>query len=320
MDYQPNLSLIGKPRKDRLGDIRAEVFGLRTADKAELAITRIPPRVPDAGQAAAPPSVVLVHGTYSTRNFWVSPKGIGMGSYLADQGYDVWIPELRGHGLSPKPAGYAAISAEDHIRADLPAIQNFVKLRSSGPVFWIGHSFGGLYVIAALSMKWLDQSNMAGLVAFGSQISHGDRYLKVPPLAWTAALILKTIGYFPAPRLGLGPEIEPAGVILETIRWKRLFGKWTTSTGASYWEGLRDIRLPVLTMAAENDRNDPPVGCKRIHDYVSSPDKTFLRLGKNFGFSMDYDHVGMVVSRAAQGEVWPMVARWIADRGCGQED
>jgi predicted alpha/beta hydrolase len=186
-------------------------------------------------------------------------------------------------------------------------------------VFWIGHSFGGLYILAALSMKWLDSSCMAGLVTMGSQISHGDRYLKIPPVAWAAAIALKTLGYFPAPRFGLGPEIEPAGVILETIRWKRLFGKWTTSAGVSYWDGLRDIRLPVLTLAAENDRNDPPAGCRRIHEHFSSPDKTFLRLGKASGFSKDYDHVGMVVSRAAQNEIWPMVAQWMAERGPGQE-
>ena len=312
-------SLTGGPRQDRLGDLLVEVYGIQTGDGAHLAITRIPPMLPDSAPAREPVSVVLVHGTYSTRNFWISPKGIGMGPYLAEQGCEVWIPELRGHGLSSKASGYAAISAETHIRRDLPATQNFVKSRHKGPVFWIGHSFGGLFVIAALSMKWLDQSHMAGLVAFGSQISQGDRYLKIPPVAWMAALILKLIGYLPAPRLGLGPENEPAGVILETIRWKRLFGKWTTADGVSYWDGLSDIRLPVLTLAAEKDRSDPPAGCRKIHDELSSMDKTFLCLGKAQGFSKDYDHVGMVVSRAAQKEVWPVVAQWIAGRSQKRE-
>ena len=70
--------------------------------------------------------VILLHGTYSKRNFWISPKGVGLGAFLADRGFDVWIPELRGHGHSPKESNFSAITAEQQIRYDLPAIQHFV--------------------------------------------------------------------------------------------------------------------------------------------------------------------------------------------------
>ncbi len=152
------------------------------------------------------------------------------------------------------------------------------------------------------------------MVTFGSQISLGEEYLKIPPLVWTLSIVLRLIGHFPAPRFGLGPEAEPAGTILETIRWKKLGGKWTSTAGFSYWDGLSKISVPVLSYAAAADRNDPPEGCKLIFDRLGSKDKIFIILGKNYRYSKDYDHVGMVVSTEAMAEVWPDVAGWLNDR------
>jgi pimeloyl-ACP methyl ester carboxylesterase len=299
-----------KPEHHLLGGVRVDVYRIRTADGAEIAVSRIRPR----GDGAFPYPVILVHGTYCTRSFWVSSKGIGMGVFLADQGFDVWIPELRGHGLSPKGDSFSRMTAEDQIRYDLPAIQEYVFDDTEASAFWIGHSFGGLYMIAAMSMKWLMHERVKGMATFGSQISLGDRYLKIPPVAWSIRLLMKAMGHLPAPKLGLGPEIEPAGVILETVRWKKLFGKWTDSEGKPYWDGIKEIEVPVMTFAAAKDKNDPAEGCKIIHDLYGSRDKIFIILGRNYRFSKDYDHVGMIVSKEAQAEVWPDVAGWMRDR------
>jgi len=293
-----------------LGDVSVAVIWIETKDGCELAITRIQKKNPD--KLSIP--IILIHGSYSKRNFWISDKGVGMGKYLADQGFDVWIPELRGHGLSPKDDMFPKITAEDQIKYDLPAIQDFIYQKTQKSAFWIGHSFGGIFIICALSMKWMKQENVKGLVTFGSQISLGDRYLKIPPLVWTVSALLKMMGHFPAPKFGLGPEIESAGTILEIIRWKKLFGKWTDSEGVSYWDGLGDIQIPVLNYAAAIDKNDPPEGCKLMHDHFGSRDKIFIELSKDNRFSKNYDHVGMVVSREAKEEVWPDVLGWLSDR------
>lgn len=301
---------ITEPEHQLIGGIKLEVRYLTTDDGERLAISRIKPR---RGESLPFP-VILVHGSYATRSFWVSEKGVGLGVFLAEHGFDVWIPELRGHGLSPKGPAFSAITAEDQIRRDLPAIQTAVWRMTQAPAFWIGHSFGGLFILSALSAGWLNQERMRSLVTFGSQISYGDRYLKIPPVAWALSVLLRLTGNLPAPRLGLGPEIESAGTILETIRWKKFRGRWETSEGRSYWDGLEHITLPVMTYAAADDKNDPPQGCRKIHKRLGSLDKMFLVLGKDTGFSKDYDHVGMVVSKEAQAEVWPDLAGWLKDR------
>jgi len=309
MDTQQNRK-ISEPTHHLLGGAAVEVRHIDTDDHTRLAVSRIKPR---GGQSSSIP-VILVHGSYAMRSFWVSDKGVGLGVYLADQGFDVWIPELRGHGLSPKGASFAQITAEDQIRYDLPAISDAVFAMTQTPAFWIGHSFGGLFILAALSSEWLNQDMIRGIITFGSQISYGDGYLKIPPVAWTLSFLLRIMGNFPAPKFGLGPEKEAAGTMLETIRWKKLFGEWTDSEGASYWDGLDRIKIPVLTYAAAKDKNDPPMGCRKIHKCFGSIDKMFMVLGKDTGFSKDYDHVGMVVSKEAQEEVWPDLVGWLKDR------
>jgi pimeloyl-ACP methyl ester carboxylesterase len=309
MDLQQHMN-VGAPEHHLMGGVAVEVRNIYTQDNVRLAISRIKPR---SGHKLTIP-VVLIHGSYSTRSFWVSDKGMGLGVYLAEQGFDVWIPELRGHGLSPKGVSFSEITAEDQIRYDLPAIQDAVFTMTGTSAFWIGHSFGGLFALAALSMSWMNQEKVAGMVTFGSQITMGDGYLKIPPVAWSLSAILKLLGNFPAPAFGLGPEVEAAGTMLETIRWKKFRGKWTNSEGVSYWKGLEEIKIPVLTYAAANDKNDPPAGCRKIHKRLGSLDKMFMVLGKDAGFSKDYDHVGMVVSKEAQQEVWPDLAGWLKDR------
>ncbi|SMF70752.1 hypothetical protein SAMN02745903_05228, partial [Pseudomonas sp. URMO17WK12:I5] len=40
--------------------------------------------------------------------------------------------------------------------------------------------------------------------------------------------------------------------------------------------------------------------------------KQFLRLGREEGFEA-FGHVDMLVSKAAQAQVWPLVERWLRD-------
>ncbi len=296
-----------KSEVQKLGEISVEVCWILTEDDTEIAVSHINPRV--TKNNCLP--VILLHGTYSKRSFWISPKGIGLGAYLAEHGFDVWIPELRGHGLSPKGDRFSSITAEEQIRFDIPAIQRFINGRTESSVSWICHSFAGVYILASLSCGWLDQNAISRLITFGSQISRGESYLKIPPIAWISILILKILGNFPAPKFGMGPEVESAGTMIEVIRWKKFRGKWTNSEGFCYWDGMSRIKLPILSFAAAADKNDPPQGCRILFDSIGGEHKTFTLLGKKTGFLKDYDHIGMVVSKESQTEIWPLVADWL---------
>ena len=77
---------------------------------------------------------ILVHGITSDSRSWVR-----VGPALADRGYRVLAPDLRGHGQSPR-GEYAAQSWADDLVETLPA----------DPEVAIGHSLGGLALVLAV--------------------------------------------------------------------------------------------------------------------------------------------------------------------------
>ncbi len=307
-----------------LGSVQVEVHPLKADPLWRIALTRIQPPGQDKHhtqtQTIISPSlhatpILLVHGSFSNRHFWISNKGIGLAPYLASRGYDVWIVDLRGHGLSREGPDFSAITAEDHIQRDLPAAVSYVWNTTGRPMFLAGHSAGGIIVASYLSWNWPNEpERFIGVALFGAQLAYGEEFLKVPVLAFLCEALLKVLGRVPARLLGLGPEGEPASEMLEFIRWKKRGGTWQDSRGFSYEDGLKKVHIPVLAVAAAADRNDPPAGCKELMEAFGSTDKQFVLLGRDQGFTLDYDHIGMIVSKEAAKEVWPLLAHWMDEK------
>ncbi|HSC82880.1 MAG TPA: alpha/beta fold hydrolase, partial [Pseudomonas sp.] len=266
------------------------------------------------GQQGRGVPVILLHGSFSNRRFWFSPKGIGLGAQLARAGFDVWIAEMRGHGLSPRNQAYAHNRVADYARYDLPAIAAFVREQSGQVPHWIGHSLGGITLAAALGGRYLDEQTAASVALFGSQVSRIYWPLKVPPVEWGGRLLLKAFDHVSGVRFKRGPEDEPIGLVRESLRWHRLFGRFGDEQG-DWWAGLADVQVPLLAVAASGDMQDPAWACRKLSaQFVAAP-RSFLCLGKEHGFSSDFGHVEMLVSKEAQREVWPLVEHWLR-AGC----
>jgi len=77
---------------------------------------------------------VLVHGITSDSRSWVR-----VGPELAERGYRVLAPDLRGHGQSPR-GEYTAQAWADDLVETLPV----------GPEVAVGHSLGGLALALAV--------------------------------------------------------------------------------------------------------------------------------------------------------------------------
>ena len=112
-------------------------------------------------------------------------------------------------------------------------------------------------------------------------------------------------------RLKRGPEDEPIGVARENLRWHGLFGRFGDNQG-DWWAGLAEVQVPVLAVAAEGDRQDPPKACRKLLEQFGSAQREFLCLGPRSGFSNPFGHVEMLLSKSAQREVWPLLARLAA--------
>ncbi|MDX9722913.1 MAG: alpha/beta fold hydrolase, partial [Myxococcota bacterium] len=117
----------------------------RTRDAYRLALWRYRP--PNAGLAQV---VVLCHGAFSnSRIFDLCPQA-SLAKYLRDQGFDVWLIDLREIGGSRRRGFLKRVPATvmDHLREDIPAALEYVCGETGNPaVHWVGHSMGGLLAL-----------------------------------------------------------------------------------------------------------------------------------------------------------------------------
>lgn len=247
--------------------------------------------------------VILVPGMFTGKRFWLSDKQVGLAAYLAGAGYPAFIAQRR--GLSDSPTCDARAGLIDHVKYDLPAVQQAVFDAQPQPAFWIGHSFGG--VMSALACaRYLEPERIASLVLFASQFEVGKRMLDWPANRLTRGLA-RLLGYFPARAAGLGPENEPVAAMMDATHWVETGRRQTYLR-----ETMERITAPTLAISGAADRVDPSTGCERFIGHFASSDKTFERAGTATGYSVDFDHPGIVISKPAQAEVWPRVVQWLA--------
>ncbi|WP_421555473.1 alpha/beta fold hydrolase [Pseudomonas kitaguniensis] len=313
MQSSSNLFPVALISAERRGDLSEDVYRLKPGNSpdgtVELAVTRL--GLADVPENRGTP-VILLHGSFSNRRFWYSPKGIGLGAYLARQGFDVWIPEMRGHGLSKRNQHYAKNRVADYARYDLPAIGAFVHEQNGQIAHWVGHSLGATTLAAALGGEHLGAAAAASVALFGCQVSRSHWPLKIPLVEWSGRFLLKRFAQLSGPTLKRGPEDEPAGVLIEAMRWNGLFGRFGDAE-RDWWKGLADVDVPLLAVSAAGDQQDPDWACRKLFEQVGAEHRQYLCLGRRQGFTGDFGHVEMLVSKAAQAEVWPLVAQWLKD-------
>lgn len=278
-------------------DVRKEE--VLAADGTRLALYRV-------GPADGPP-VVLMPGTFSNHTFWLGTKGHGMAWALADAGFEAVILDPRGHGGSERPSG-RDWTFEHWGRVDVPAA---VEAATDGErALLVGHSAGGASMLIALAGEPAVRERVAGLVALATPVPWLQRWRKLG--AWAVRAGSRVLGRFPARILGLGPEDELPGVMAQWMTWN-LRGEWVGDDGIDYVARLAEVRVPVLAVSGAGDTVfAPPAACRGLMEMVGTDDAVYVLAGRDTGFSEDFDHPGIVVSKAAHEEVWPLVVDWLA--------
>ena len=130
-----------------------EVHYTTTSDGWRLAVTRYRPR--QTGTLSSEP-VLLVHGIAANRYNLDHTDELSLARFLAERGYDVWMVELRGRGLSSAPRLFSGVGYEwtfdDYCERDLPAaVGAFVQATAARRLHLVGFSTGALASYAWLS-------------------------------------------------------------------------------------------------------------------------------------------------------------------------
>lgn len=250
------------------------------------------------------PPVLLVPGTFSNWTFWFGTRGIGFARTLADAGYWACALDPRGHGDSDRPGRGQQWDIDDWARRDLPTALRAIATRER-PAFIIGHSAGGAVTLAALSAEPALHALVRGVVAIGTPLPWLQPWRGI--MAWLIRATSLLMRRFPARLLRVGPEDELPRVMAQWMTWN-IEGHWTGDDGTDYTTGLRRLAMPFLMIAGTHDRMyAPPDACRGLLDLVGSERKQFALYDHR-----DYDHAGLVISRAAREEVWPAIIRWLS--------
>jgi len=320
---------------------------LFTPDGCKLAVHRYRPAEPASGDP-----VILCHGLDSNRFIFDVKPGPSLARYLAANGRDVWVAELRGSGMSDKPGLFITEvprhwTFEQHLRFDVPAIIDHV-LRETGRsrVHWIGHSMGGMLIQAHLAMH--SDVPMTSAITIGSPAGFVSTRMKalrvmaglrnllrlspVAPMPFNGRLILPIAHKLPRFLLGLfhQPNISPSvvrkmvAVGSELITSSRLwidFGRFVATgiyapeNGRPYLENLEKSPVPLFVLGGSEDLMAPPESIRAaLGNGTSRGERVFHIFGKDSGCMEDYGHIDLVVGERVVEEVFPVILKWLLEK------
>lgn len=320
-----------------------ETCYFETSDRWRLAVHHYVPQETSTGHP-----VILCHGLSANRFTFDLPGGPSLAQYLRDQGRDVWVAELRGSGMSDGPGLFASEvpctwDFDDHLRADLPAIMDFVLARSGRSKFhFVGHSMGGLLILAYLAAH--EDVPVASAMAIGSPADFSrvsnpafDFLLKFRPLIanlpvspipfigrvvtpfaqWMSDYL---VGVFHAPNVHPQTARKVVALAAEPITSNKLWltfgryletGKFADAAGRSYLERLPESPVPRFIMGGSKDVMAPEqavlAACNPGRNQ-SAPCESVI-FGKATGCVEDYGHMDLLVGKRVEQEVFPVVLR-----------
>ena len=219
----------------------------------------------------------------------------------------------RGHGGSDRPEGLAW-NLDHWGRLDVPAAIE-AATPAGGRAFLVGHSAGGAAMLMALAGEPGIRDRVAGVIILATPVPWLQGWSR--PAMWGFRALSRVLGGFPARLIRLGPEDEIEGVMTQWMTWG-LRRRWESDDGLDYVRELAGVRVPALAMSGAGDtRFAPPAACRGLLEMLGSDDAEYRLAGTGTGFTEDFDHPGIVVSRAAREEVWPVIIDWLRTHAPG---
>ncbi|KAF2321021.1 hypothetical protein GH714_032821 [Hevea brasiliensis] len=138
--------------------LESPIQQIQTKDGYLLALDRVSSRNGNPGMQRGPP-VLLVHGIFMAGEAWLlnSPE-TSLLSILADQGFDVWIGNVRGTfwsyghvSLSEKDKEFWDWTWQELALYDLSEMIHHIYSTTNSKILIVGHSQGSMMSLAALT-------------------------------------------------------------------------------------------------------------------------------------------------------------------------
>lgn len=296
--------------------IEKESIQVITEDDITLTITNKHPR--EKSKDLYP--VICLPGLAETRFVLDQALGNSFVDYLALNGFDVYMAELRGHGKSRHLKERYNWNVQTFLDYDIPAIINkVIEVSGQKQVFWVGHSMGGMLMMAYLISAGLhkdkniyDTSLIRGGITIGTPVVFNQPSLIGLALLYKTTPLIR-FPFFPTDVLS--NLLSIFGFVLDSPltyhfwNWKNmeqnnkvlylkdgldniaqgvmrdfmeyaLVGDFMSSDGKiNYRENLFLINTPMLMVAGIKDALAGPSSQQLIYDHISSNDKEVRLFG-----------------------------------------
>lgn len=167
--------------------------------------------------------VLLVHDAFYNHWQWLDYGVGGKAGQLVREGFDVWLLDWRGHGLSSRNQRPHTNTLGTMARYDIPAVLAFIEETTGHQPAVVARGLGCDLVSQVLA----DGAPLPELVFLSPARLPPKRWSWVPGvklmqrLRWMRSFWLK----------GPGEEPEPKTLFLELLRREGWFGRWVTQRG-----------------------------------------------------------------------------------------
>ena len=271
-------------------------------------------------QAADPVGVaVLGHAMMVDRRSMDRPRGGGLASTLAANGWHVLLADVRGHGASgPIPEEGGNWGYDDVVFFDLPAlVAEARRLHPGLPVALLGHSLVGHMSMAAAgsgAYRETPPPDLHVLIAVNTWawgLDPARDLLRARDMA-LFLLLTKVFGRFPSRLVRMGPASEARTYVSDLGRF--LFsGVWGSADARhDYLRNLRHVRGPILSLAGAADAlMAHPEAVRTWNAHLTGAEVDFRVLGAgDYGLTKAPGHMEIVTDAGSRG-VWEEIARWM---------
>ncbi len=264
--------------------------------------------------------VFMLHSTGHDGSTFYSEDGHGLACYLARQGYDVYVADLRGKGKSwPRVNGRSSFGDHQSINEDIPAlIKKIVSKRAYTPQIWIGHGWGSVLMCSYYARYGDKLCPVAKMAHFAArrviqQDSKSKRFLFNVMWGRLSRLLIWANGYLPTRMLRLGVANESQGNYRDYLHWAQSEEWSDPEDGFSYGSAILDQQLPPsFYFAAEGDKAyGDPADVRQFVRELGPHDGRLMVLSRRGGNLRDYNHVDMVRHSDCEEDHFPLLLDWL---------
>lgn len=317
-----------------------EIHRVACADGVRVAVKRFRP-LPGTAPRALP--VICVPGLGADSTNFDAPEPHGLAPWLAAQGFDTWVVDPRGTGLSTlERKKWSSVTFDDFVELDMPAVLDHIAASTGiASLMWVGHSMGGLVLYAMLAsgragrvragvtlgsplgfpqgwdaMPLLRHVKALGPLVSGLHVAEISRLLT--PLAMRfddphlrRFMVLDNIdGAYARRVMYRAIQSIPRGLMLQFRDWIDRDAFCSADASLDYRARLSGCGVPMLVVGAPEDGLARLDAVRRAVDLL--PHAQLVVAGRASGFVTDYGHIDLLFGKRAHVEVYPRVRTFLA--------